>query len=462
MHRKLCLFGAFFMLLLSAACGQARGPALRRIPLPASDVCGTLSEATVRTLTDVPTGGFSLHATRFSAAHARCVYGVTNGDLVLDSYHFATDADAIAQMAHLGGVTNSVNNTDSAFGTDQVNAYESDRADNYDVEAVDASGYAARHGSTIVALGLDRPQSDFSPAGIKRLQGTALTLAGAHLVPWPTENLCARVPAAELQTLVTLSPAGVTEENKSSEGNSTCTYSFLPLSSLDANNEPRVVLTASLYINQAEAEAGVRTTLTSRPMLATADANDLILHVDDTKSNLAYALHRGMVGRVYVDSAEPTAAAHPSYAAHLEQAALLAAGARPLPGAALAAIPAAMPETALFSAKRSVLLFLSHYWPGVLALLVVLWLVRSRLRRRDLLVHGLPGQARVDSISDTGVTINNDPMIRLHVTITPQTGAPYQASESKVVSRLQMPASLVGQVLEVRIDPKNPQRFVFL
>ncbi len=455
---------AAFALLLSivSPSAAARGAGARPVQPAAADVCAALTEPIVRTLTGVPTGDFSRHVRRFSATHSRCVYGVTNGDLVIDAYRFATEGEAIEQMGKLGSVINSSFNTASPFGTDQVNAYDSSRADNNEVETVDASGFAARHGSTIVALGLDRPRSDSSPASNDRIQRIVLTLAGAHIAPWPTENLCARVPATALQTLVTLGPARETEENKSSEGHSTCTYTFSPLSSNDESGQSQVVLSSLLFINQAEAEASVHTALTSAPRLATADAGDLILNVDNANRNVAYALHQGVLGIVSVRYGDAASSAHPSYGAHLEQAALLAAGAGLAPGAALAAIPAPVPVTQMAEVKQSVRWFFSHYWFLVAIVLVVLWLVRNRLRRRDLLEHGLPGQARVDSISDTGVTINNDPMIRLHVTITPQTGSPYQASESKVVSRLEAPASLVGQVLEVRIDPKNSQRFVFL
>ena len=463
MLKSLGFCAAFTLLLplvLSAAPAQTAG-SLALAPTMAN-LCATLPEATVRSLTGVPTGGFSHEATRFSATHSRCVYGVTDGDLVLEFYRFPTSAEAVAQMAKLGRLTRSAYDTTSPFNTDQVNTYETMRANEGDTRMIDASGFAARHGSTIVGLGLDRPQSDFSPAGVNRLERAVLILAGARLISWPTENLCARVPVAALQTLVTLGPARETEENKSEGGHSTCIYTFAPLSSIDETEQSQVLLDSFLFLNQAEAEAAVSAKLTSAPRLQTADAGDLILNVDDANRNVVYAFHQGVVGIASVDSGEAAARAHPSYAAHLEQAALLAAGARLVSSPALAAIPAPVPVTQMAEAKQSLLWFFSHYWFLVVILLIILWLVRGRLRRRNLLEHGLPGQARVNSISDTGVTINNDPMIRLHVTITPQTGAPYEASESKVVSRLEAPASMIGQVLEVRIDPKNPQRFAFL
>ena len=78
----------------------------------------------------------------------------------------------------------------------------------------------------------------------------------------------------------------------------------------------RVVLTASRYINDAEALADMRAKGTSAPDLRTGDAKDLLLQGDDRKDT-TYVLHAGDVGKVYVSSAEAAALNQPSYQAHL-------------------------------------------------------------------------------------------------------------------------------------------------
>ncbi len=443
------------ILLLAAAFAHA---ATRPSHAAGANVCDTFSEATVRTLTSVPAGGFSKHASHLPPFTERCVYGVTDGDLVLDISHFPTDAQAIAHLAALGSITNSVNNTDSPYGTDQVNQWTRLLTDSNDEPVYDVSGYAARHGSTVVALGLDRPGSDFSKEGIKRLQATALTTAGAHLVPWPLENVCARVPARAVETLVTLGPATIlnTEQN-SSGGNSTCEYEFHPF---DSDDYTRVVLTASRWINDLEAIDGKRATSTAPSTLKTADKHDVILQVGDRDT--VYALHAGDVGKVVVSSAEDTALHQPSYQAHMEEAALLAAGASVLPGPAVDAIPAPVEVTWFLSTRHQASEFLEHYWLLLLFALGIAWFIRSRYRRHQLILHGLPGTAVVNSISDTGITVNNSPVIRLHVTVTPPAGAPYNAAVNQTVSRLEAPATWVGRTVQVRIDPNNTQRFILV
>ena len=454
------MFKLAALLLLAAGTAQAAQKAV-----PVSGVCSTFSEATVRTLTGVPTGAFSRRALYPAPVPGgtvqRCDYGVYQGDLVLDIYHFATDTAAIAQMARLGSVTNSVNNTASSYGTDQVNEWHKILSETDDEEVFDLTGYAARHGSTIVALGLNRPGSDFSKDGIQRLQATALTTAGAQLAPWPKEDVCARVPARAIQTLVTLGPATIlTTEQKSSGGNSTCEYEVHPFDS-DDPVAMRVVLTASRWINDREALDGMHAKSTASPSFRTADSADLILQVD-SRADTAYALHAGDAGKVYVSGAEDAARNQPSYQVHLEQAALLAAGASVLPGPAVDSIPKPVDATPFRAAKRDVTHFLADYWVVLLIVLVIAYFIWRARRRHELILHGLPGTARVNSVSDTGVTINNDPMIRLHVTVTPQNGMPYDATVSQTVSRLEAPASWVGRLVQVRIDPKKPQRFVIL
>ena len=194
-----------------------------------ADPCAALTESQVRTLTGVPTGGFSRRASRISPVEQLCDYGVFRGDLVLDIYRFPTDTQAIDRMTHLGQVTNSDNDTDSPYGEDQVNAWSA-MIDDPSGGLFDLRGFAVRHGATVVAIGLNRPESDFSPAGNQRLQGAALTVAGAHLIPWPVEDICSRVAPATVQTLVALGPARLLSTNHTSTGgNSSCTYVFQPL-----------------------------------------------------------------------------------------------------------------------------------------------------------------------------------------------------------------------------------------
>jgi hypothetical protein len=63
--------------------------------------------------------------------------------------------------------------------------------------------------------------------------------------------------------------------------------------------------------------------------------------------------------------------------------------------------------------------------------------------------------ARVLAIGDTGATINDDPLARLTLRVSPAHGAgPFEATIETTVSRLAIPR--VGDTIPVVCDPANP------
>ena len=437
----------FLLLLLSTAYALAA-------PAP---ICNALSETQVRVLTGVASGAFSQHPYRISDTDARCIYGVTDGDLVLDVYNLDSDATAIAKMARLGGITNSDNYTASPYGTDQVNLLRAGMQDSMQ-RPMYLTGFAARHGSTIVVLALDRPDSDFSPAGKKRLQGAALELAGARLLPWPTFDVCAHAPPATVQTLVALGPARLIGTTKhSAGGNSDCTYVFHPLNGED---DAKVVLKSERWINDLEALAHDQSTRVALPF-TTSDSADTALSVREPDYQAA-ALHTGQLGRVEVFSSSKAAEQDDSWRTHLAQAAMLAAGGTITGGAALQGIPPAVAPNALNSAQAGLENVVTHYWFLLVVGLVIAYFIWRGHRRKQLLVNGMNGTATVNSISDTGITINNSPRIKLHMTITPDHGEPYNATQGLTVSRLEAPSNWIGRQVAVKIDRNDHARFVIV
>jgi hypothetical protein len=75
--------------------------------------------------------------------------------------------------------------------------------------------------------------------------------------------------------------------------------------------------------------------------------------------------------------------------------------------------------------------------------------------RNKLSKTGVPAQARILSLSDTGVTINMNPQIKLLLEVTPPMGAPYQVEMKQVISRLQVSEYQPGTVLPVIVDPND-------
>lgn len=72
---------------------------------------------------------------------------------------------------------------------------------------------------------------------------------------------------------------------------------------------------------------------------------------------------------------------------------------------------------------------------------------------------GTPATARILKLWDTGITVNDDPVIGLEVEITREDGSVYTATIPKsLISRLDVPQFQPGMSIGVRIDPQDPAK----
>ncbi len=79
----------------------------------------------------------------------------------------------------------------------------------------------------------------------------------------------------------------------------------------------------------------------------------------------------------------------------------------------------------------------------------------SRLQK-----SGIPGRARILEVRDTGVTINNNPQVKLVLDVKNSFGQKYTAECRVLVSRINPGAYAPGMEVAVKIDPKNEQNVV--
>jgi hypothetical protein len=76
---------------------------------------------------------------------------------------------------------------------------------------------------------------------------------------------------------------------------------------------------------------------------------------------------------------------------------------------------------------------------------------------RRLQESGVPANARILEIWDTGITVNDDPVIGMRVEIDRPDGTAYPATIPKsLISRLDVPRFQPGASVSVRIDPQDP------
>jgi hypothetical protein len=78
---------------------------------------------------------------------------------------------------------------------------------------------------------------------------------------------------------------------------------------------------------------------------------------------------------------------------------------------------------------------------------------------KELQATGIAAPAEILRIWDTGITVNEDPVIGMEVEVRPADRPPYKAKiEKSLISRLDVPQFQPGKVIQVRFDAKEPGR----
>ena len=208
------------------------------------------------------------------------------------------------------------------------------------------------------------------------------------------------------------------------------------------------------------------------PLVKTNDPDD---YVETTAGGEVLAVHGPYKVELNISGVSDAAKSHPTWEYRLQRTALLAAGATIEPTAGLPPDPVlpkreAPSKTAQDEAQKSdfgipwyfkAMTLLPLLTPLLIGFVFYRVFYLPAARRKRLKAVGVPGTATIDSVSDTGVTINNSPRVRYNCTVSSAAGgAPYKASTTVLISRLDRPVP-VGTVLAVKIDPDNPQNFIF-
>lgn len=75
------------------------------------------------------------------------------------------------------------------------------------------------------------------------------------------------------------------------------------------------------------------------------------------------------------------------------------------------------------------------------------------MRNQSLRRNGLPAQATIVEVTDTGATINESPVVRMVLNVEAPGVPTFRAETERLVSRLQVHQLVPGAVVEVRYDP---------
>jgi hypothetical protein len=74
---------------------------------------------------------------------------------------------------------------------------------------------------------------------------------------------------------------------------------------------------------------------------------------------------------------------------------------------------------------------------------------------RSILARGKSSEAKILKISETGLTINDRPLVRFLLEVHPADRPRFQAETEKVISPLDIPRIQPGTVISVKYDPSN-------
>ncbi|MFP6561849.1 hypothetical protein WJ542_26610 [Paraburkholderia sp. B3] len=80
--------------------------------------------------------------------------------------------------------------------------------------------------------------------------------------------------------------------------------------------------------------------------------------------------------------------------------------------------------------------------------------------RLKLIQTGLDGTADILSVQDTGATVNDNPVVLIHMTVSPANGTPYDVNIQTLVSRIAVPR--VGDKVKIKYAPEDPQHVAIL
>ena len=79
-------------------------------------------------------------------------------------------------------------------------------------------------------------------------------------------------------------------------------------------------------------------------------------------------------------------------------------------------------------------------------------------KARDLQKRGVTADATILKVWDTGITVNNDPVVNLLLEVRPASGNQYEAQTKALISRIDVPQFQPGNVIPVVYDPNDPKQ----
>jgi|SRR5687767_988146 len=94
--------------------------------------------------------------------------------------------------------------------------------------------------------------------------------------------------------------------------------------------------------------------------------------------------------------------------------------------------------------------------PLATSLGILIWIMVKRKRIEELVATGKQGTAVVLKLSDTGVTVNDNPRVTLHLEITIPNYQPYRTQKTVTLPIIYLPQVQTGSTINILADPERP------
>jgi hypothetical protein len=81
--------------------------------------------------------------------------------------------------------------------------------------------------------------------------------------------------------------------------------------------------------------------------------------------------------------------------------------------------------------------------------------VAGGIAHRQLLAKGQLATAKVLRLSETGTTVNRQPLVRLRLEVQPPSGLTFEAETERLMSLVEIPQFTPGSLVHVKFDPET-------
>ena len=85
---------------------------------------------------------------------------------------------------------------------------------------------------------------------------------------------------------------------------------------------------------------------------------------------------------------------------------------------------------------------------------------RAYAEAQRIRVQGVPGQAQILGMRQTGVRLNEQPQVELRLRVSTSMHGPYEVTQKEYIPEMLLGVLTSGQPLPVKVDSANPQRVV--